>query len=250
MARIPIALQLFSVRKECAKDLENTLRAVAQMGYEGVEFAGYHDHSASDLEKMLDDCGLQVVGSHLGIQLLDDEVLERTAAFEEELGNRYLVVPGLPASMTASREDWLRTADRFSALADALAVRGMRVGYHNHIVEFTPMDGELPWDIFFGNTSPDVIMQVDTGNAMHGGGDPVPCVERYPGRATTVHLKEFSKSDPDALIGDGDMEWQRFFDLCETVGGTEWYIVEQESEAHNPLDCVARCLENLRAIGK
>ena len=93
-------------------------------------------------------------------------------------------------------------------------------------------------------------MQIDLGNALHGGGDPIPYVERYPGRACTVHLKEYSASNPVALIGEGDVDWQEMFRLCETQGNTEWYIVEQESYAYSPLECVDRCLQALKAMGK
>jgi len=93
-------------------------------------------------------------------------------------------------------------------------------------------------------------MQLDTGNALHAGTDVTPFVERYPGRATTVHLKEFSASNEKALIGEGDVDWSRMFELCESVGATEWYIVEQESYAYEPLKCVELCLKNLREMGK
>ncbi|MDQ2732237.1 MAG: sugar phosphate isomerase/epimerase, partial [Armatimonadota bacterium] len=126
----------------------------------------------------------------------------------------------------------------------------MYTGYHNHTVEFTPLDGELPWDTFFGNTRHEVVMQLDTGNALEGGADPTPFLSRYPGRALTVHLKEHSTSDPNALVGEGDIHWPTIFALCEGQGGTQWYIVEQESYAHPPLECVDRCLQNLRKMGK
>ena len=134
--------------------------------------------------------------------------------------------------------------------ADRAAPAGMKVGYHNHGVEFQAIDGDLPWDIFFSNTPQEVIMQLDIGNALHGGGDPVPYIARYPGRAVTVHLKEYSATNDNALIGEGDVNWQQTFDLCENQGNTIWYIVEQESYAYPPLECVDRCLKNLRAMGK
>jgi len=250
MARIPIAVQLFSVRKQCAEDMAATLNAIAEMGYDGVEFAGYHGHPADEVKAMLDDAGLVMAGSHIPLAHLLGDQLAGTIEFEKALGNRYLVVPGLPGEYTSSRAAWLESAKLFADLADRLRPHDMRVGYHNHIVEFTPMDGELPWDTFFGNTSPDVIMQVDTGNALYGGGDPVPFVEKYPGRATTVHLKEYSATNDKAIIGEGEVEWDRLFELCEGVGGTEWYIVEQETHAYPPLECVARCLDNLHKMGK
>jgi len=127
---------------------------------------------------------------------------------------------------------------------------GMRVGYHNHDFEFKPLDGELPWDIFFGSTREDVVMQLDTGNALQGGGQPTAFLEKYPGRAVTVHLKEYSAADENALIGEGDVPWAEVFRLCERVGGTQWYIVEQEKYPYEPLECARRCLEALKAMGK
>ena len=250
MGSIPIGLQLYSVRKDCASDPAGTIAAVAEMGYDGVEFAGYHGYEASELRKLLGDVGLTCCGTHIGLDTLLDDELERTIEFNAILGNKFLIVPGLPEERRNSRAAWLETARLFNELAEKVEPHGMRVGYHNHMVEFSPMEGETPWDTFFGNAKPEVVMQMDTGNALHGGGDPVRFLKRYPGRAATVHLKEYSASNDKALIGEGDIDWDDLFDACETVGGTEWYIVEQESYAYPPLECVKRCLENLRRMGK
>jgi sugar phosphate isomerase/epimerase len=248
--KIPIALQLYSVRNECEKDLSGTLNAVARMGYQGVEFAGYYDRTAKELRKMLDDLGLKCCGTHIGLDTLLGNNLPKTIEFNHTLGNRNLIVPGLPDECTSSRKAWLDTAKTFNELAEKVKAQGMRVGYHNHTIEFKPMDGALPWDIFFGNTRKEVIMQFDTGNAMEGGGDPIPFLKRYPGRAITIHVKEYSAKDPKALIGEGDIKWKDVFNLCETIGGTEWYIVEYESDAYPPLQSVDLCLKNLRKMGK
>ena len=250
MSNVPIALQLFSVRGECKKDLAKTIETIAEMGYDGVEFAGYYDYSAEELRKMLDDLGLKVAGTHIGIDTLLGDALPKTVEFNKTLGNKFLIVPGLPEEYRNSRDAWLRTAETFNAIAEKLAPEGMRTGYHNHHIEFQPMGGELPWDTFFANTKPEVVMQIDTGNAMHGGADPIPFMEKYPGRAATVHVKEFSKTNDKAIVGEGDIKWEDFLRLCETTGNTEWYIVEQESYAYPPLECVDKCLQNLREMGK
>jgi len=250
MARIPIALQLYSVREDCARDLAGTVKAVAEMGYEGVEFAGYYDWSAADLRKLLDDCGLVCVGTHIGLDALLGEAFDATVEFHKTLGCHRLIVPGLAPERCDSKDHWLETAQLFNELADKLRPLGLQVGYHNHTHEFQLFDGETGWDLFFGNTSADVIMQFDTGNAMHGGANPIPYLERYPGRAKSVHLKEFSATNDKALIGEGDIPWSDVFRLCETTAGTEVYVVEQESYAYPPLECVKRCLDNLRAMGK
>ena len=250
MAKIPIAVQLYSVREDCAKDLPGTLKAVAKMGYAGVEFAGYHGRSAKDLRKMLDDLGLKAAGTHIGLDSLLGDEFAKTVEFNRTIGNRYLIVPGLAEERRNSRAAWLKTAGVFNEIAAKLVAEKMVTGYHNHNIEFTAMDGELPWDTFFGNTGKDVVMQVDTGNAMHGGADPVPFLQRYPGRAVTVHLKEFSKANDKALIGEGDVKWKDVFRICESTGGTRWYIVEQESYACPPLQCIEKCLKTLRQMGK
>jgi sugar phosphate isomerase/epimerase len=250
MAHIPIGLQLYSVRHDCERDLPGVLQSVARMGYDGVEFAGYYGRSAAELRAMLDDLGLKCCGTHTGLDTILGEALPATIEFNQALGNRYLIVPGLSSERTQSRAAWLETAKLFTEAAQNAGAEGMLVGYHNHYVEFQPLDGELPWDTFFSNTPEEVVMQVDIGNALHGGGDPVPYIGRYPGRAKTVHLKEYAAGNENALIGEGDVNWQQVFDLCESVGGTEWYIVEQETYAYPPLECVDRCLQNLRAMGK
>jgi len=218
-----------------------------------VEFAGYYGRSADELRKMLDNLGLRVAGTHIGIHTLLGDEQKQTIEFNYILGNRFLIVPGLPEKMRSSKAAWLETARLMNEIAERLRPEGMRVGYHNHAIEFQPMDGDLPWDIFFGATVPSVVMQLDTGNAMHGGVSPdgvLDILKRYPGRAVTVHLKEFSSTNKRALIGEGEVRWKEFFSLCETIGGTEWYIVEQESYAFPPLECVRRCIKNLREIGQ
>ena len=257
-----IAVQLYSVRDEFSADMPGTLAAVAQMGYSGVEFAGPPQHPAAALKAELDGLGLVCCGWHVPFALAQDDALEETIAFHHALGNDKLIIPGIPEELRQSRDDWLKLADFTNRLAARLAAEGMRTGYHNHFHEFMPLDGEPPWDTFFGNTDPSVIMQFDTGNAIFGGAEPVGVIRSYPGRAVTVHLKPFTQSrragaghdypNPafDPLIGEDDTDWAAVFDACESVGGTEWYIVEYESAAYAPLDAVARCLDALRSMGK
>ncbi len=249
MSTLPIAVQLYSVRDDCARDLPGTLKAVADMGYAGVEFAGYYGYSAEDLRSMLDGLGLKCAGTHTGLETILGKELEATIEFNKTLGNRFLIVPGLSAERTKSHVAWLETAALFSSASECATSEGMRVGYHNHHIEFQEMDGEWPWDTFFSNTPKEVVMQLDTGNALVGGAEPAPILKRYPGRALTVHLKEHSATNDKALIGEGDVDWPLIFDLCENVGGTEWYIVEQETYPVPPLEAVRNCLENLRKMG-
>lgn len=250
MSAIPIGLQLYSVREDCARYLPAALKAIAAMGYAGVEFAGYYGYSARALRSLLDDCGLKCCGTHTSLDSLLGDKLLATIEFNQTLGNKYLIVPSLPEQYRDSSAAWLETAGLFNRIAEQLAPHGMLTGYHNHFIEFQPIAGGVPFDLFFSHTRPDVVMQIDLGNAIHGGGDPIACLRNYPGRAITVHLKEYAAGYDKALIGEGDVNWSEVFSLCENGGGTQWYIVEQESYAYAPLECVERCLNNLHGMGR
>ena len=249
MSQIPIALQLYSIREACQEDFPGTLKAVAEMGYEGVDFAGYYGYDAAEIRKMLDDLGLRVAGCHTALTTLMGDQLKETVEFNRILGNRYLIMPGLPEERRSSRAAWRETAELFNDIAAQLEPEGMYTGYHNHHVEFTPYDdGMTPWDVFFSNTTERVVMQIDVGNALHGGGDPIAYLRRYPGRALTVHLKEYAVDKDKVILGEGDVDWDAVFEEVERQGVTEWYIVEQENYPYPPLESVRRCLDNLKRM--
>ncbi len=247
--KMPVGVQLYSVRSECAKDLPGTVAKVAEMGYDGVEFAGYYDYSAKDLRKILDDNGLKCCGTHTQMATLEPENLEATIEFNQILGNKYLICPWLQPSDGDPKQAWLGYAKRFNAIAERVEKEGMVVGYHCHAHDFHALDsGEVPWDILFGNTGKSVVMQIDTCNCMDGGGDPVAYLKKYPGRSQTIHLKEWSATDKTAILGEGDVKWDEVFALCQTIGNTEWYIIEEEKDAYPPLEAVDLCLKNYRKI--
>ena len=246
--KIPLGLQLYSVRAECQKDLPGTIAAVADIGYQGVEFAGYYDYSAKDLRELLDDNGLKCCGTHAQLDTLLGDNLPGTIEFNKIIGNKYLIVPWLDPNTYSSAEGWKNAADMFNELAEKVEPHKMQVGYHNHSHEFKAVDGQIPWDIFFGGTRKDVIMQFDTGNAMQGGGDAIPYLKRYPGRAVTVHLKEYSATNKNAIVGEGDLPWEELLNLCETIGGTKWYIIEEEKDVYPPLKGVELCYKNFRKL--
>jgi sugar phosphate isomerase/epimerase len=249
-AKIPIGLQLYSVRNDCEKDLPGTLKAVAGMGYQGVEFAGYYGRKPEELRKLLDDNKLRCCGTHIGLDTLLGDQLKKAVEFNRTIGNRYLIVSYMGEDRLGTIEKAKETAKLFTELAAKVKGERMRVGYHAHGGDFKKIDGKTRWEAFFDNAGPEVVMQMDLGNCMEGGGDPIAMLKKYPGRSATIHLKEHG-GKPGAVIGEGVVKWQQdVFPICESTGGTNWYIVEQESYAGSPLDSVKRCLENLRRMGK
>ncbi len=243
--KIPVGVQLYSVREQCKQDLPGTLAAIAQIGYHGVEFAGYHGRTAQELRQMLDDHGLVACGTHTPYETLLADKLAETIEFNRILGNKYLICPWMQGK---TRQDWLTKAEQFNDAVPAAQAAGMWVGYHAHAHDFQQIDGVPAWDLFFGNTRREVIMQLDTSNCAEGGADPVEVLKRYPGRAITIHLKA-NGGGKETVIGEDKVDWPGVFQFCETQGGTEWYIVEHET-SQDPLDAVKRSFEALRQMNK
>lgn len=243
--KIRTGVQLYSVREQCKQDLPGTLAAIAKIGYPGVEFAGYHGRSAKELRKMLDDLGLVTCGTHTPLDTIQPAKLEETIEFSRILGNKFLIVPWMTGK---TKQDWLDKAKLFNDVAAKVKPEGMLVGYHAHAHDFHLIDGESAWDIFFGNTCGDVVMQLDTSNCHEGGADPVAVLKKYPGRAQSIHLKA-NGGGPEAVIGEDKVDWAGVFAFCETQGATQWYVVEHES-SRNPLDAVKRSFDALKKLGK
>lgn len=243
--KIPVGLQLYSVRGECQKDLPGVLKAVGGMGYAGVEFAGYYNYSAKDLKRLLDDNHLVCCGTHTGYETILPAKINETIEFNKAIGNKYLIVPSMTGKTKA---DWLAKAKALNEAATVAATAGMLVGYHAHAHDFEKIEGERAWDIFFGNTRKEVVMQLDTSNCSAGGADPVAVLKQYPGRAITLHCKAHG-GGPEAVIGEDKVNWKDVFAFCEADGKTEWYIVEHEA-SKSPMDAVKRSLEALKKMGK
>ncbi|HMA54868.1 MAG TPA: sugar phosphate isomerase/epimerase family protein [Acidobacteriota bacterium] len=245
--KIPVGVQLYSVREQAAKGLPAVLEAIGKMGYKGVEFAGYYgwDSKPKELRRLLDGSGLKCCGTHTALETITGDNLKATAELHAVLGNTFLIVPSLDVEGV---EGWVDMAKRFNEIAQKAKSLGMRIGYHAHAGDLRKLGASTSWEIFFDNTSPDVIMQLDTGNCMQGQGDPVAILKKYPGRSTTVHLKEFG-GPANAVIGQGVMPWAQVFEACETTAGTEWYIVEHET-GPDPIGNIKGCLDGLRKMGR
>jgi sugar phosphate isomerase/epimerase len=220
---------------------------VEPWGYGGdrEEWMGF---SGPQLRRMLDDNGLKCCGMHLMTGALLGDNLARTIAFNHELGNRFLIVAADKARMS-SREGIRELADILNGAAERLIPEGMQTGYHAHGFDFVRIDGETAWDLLFSATRPEVVMQMDIGNCAGGGGDPIAALRRFPGRARSVHLKEYGGA-PGAIIGEGEADWPEIFRLCETEHATEWYVVEEGGEGGLGFDIPRRALQNLRRMGK
>ena len=253
--KVPIGLQLFSVRGECQKDLPAALDSVAEIGYVAAEPWGYGGdkvewmgYKAKELRKMFDDSGLKCCGMHLATGALLGDNLSRTIELNQVLGNKFLIIAADGQRMKA-RDTIMELAQILNDTAGKLKPLDMLTGYHAHGFDFAKIGDEFPWDILFSNTIDDVVMQMDIGNCAGGGGDPIGELKQFPGRARSVHLKDFG-GPPDSVIGEGEADWDEIFRLCETEHNTEWYVVEEGGKEGLGFDVCKRSLESLKKMGK
>jgi sugar phosphate isomerase/epimerase len=245
---IPIGMQLYCVRRELALDFEKTMAEVAALGFEGVEFADYFGRSARDLRSALDRNHLRCCGTHIVLEDMLGDQLERTIDFNLTLGNPYLIVRWLAEPRRNSESGFAGTVRLFSEISGRLQPYGLRIGYHNHDYIFERFGGELLWNILADGTPKQVVLQLDTGNAALVGQDPVQLLERNAGRTATIHLKPFSRANPKALIGEDELPWPKILQLCRMVAGTEWFIVEYEEEGIPPLTALKANLNAVRRL--
>ena len=253
MKNIPLALELYSLRDDLPNDVPGVLADVAKIGYQAVEFAGYHGYSAADLKTILDDLGLQCAGTHTGLDTISDDQIEKTAEFMATLGSPFLIVPGVGAEYQGTRDGAMRLAEKLSQASKTAAEFGARVGYHNHMWEFNPLPGgTTAMEILATNTPPEVVLQVDSGNLQEGAADPIEFMETWSRRMSTVHIKPYVKSEADFsryFIGEDDSDWPAILGAIDPAN-TQFIIVEQERypDGLTPLECVKRCYDNLQKM--
>jgi sugar phosphate isomerase/epimerase len=250
---VPVGLELYSVRNALQGDLMGTVRTVAQMGYQCVEFyAPYFDWTESqtkDMKKLLDDLGVRCYSTHNSSAYFTPEKLKRASDMNLILGSKYIVMsssqpkPGL--------DGWKEVADTLNAAADQLEPAGLSTGYHNHQLEFTPVDGKRPIEMLAKNTKPSVMLQLDVGTCLEAGSDPVAWIRANPGRIRSLHCKDWA---PDSgkgytvLFGEGVADWKSIFAAAESVGGVEYYLIEQEGSRFSEFDTAKKCLDTYRVL--
>ena len=238
------AVQLYSVRNLCAKALPETLKAIREMGYSGVQCGGFFGRTARELNTLFADHGLAAAGVQMQLAEIQPAKLQQTIDFTRTLGAPYLFVPSMDAK---TADEWKRFGAQFAEAAAAFKAAGLKLGYHNHQHEFRDkIDGVCKWELFYANTSRDVYQQIDIGHCVMAGEDPVYWLKRYPHRNPAVHLKAASKTS--GVIGEDATHWDAVFAACE-ADITEWYVVEAEIHP-DTLDDVRKCFTFMKQKGR
>jgi sugar phosphate isomerase/epimerase len=249
---IPVGLELYSVRDALKQDPEGTLRAVAQMGYQAVEFyAPYFEWTetqAKQTRKLLDDLGMRCYSTHNDADYLEPKNINRARDLNLILGTKYVVLAW--SDPKSGADGWKAIADKLNSAAETLEPSGLKPGYHNHQAEFAGAPGQRPIEIIAKNTKPSVMLQLDVGTCLEAGSDPIAWIRANPGRIRSIHCKDWSP-DPGVgyktLFGEGKADWKGIFQAAESVGGVEYYLIEQEGSRYSELETARKCLQSFRA---
>ena len=243
--KLPIALQLYTVREETEKDFLGTLEKVAELGYQGVEFAGFGDLEASELKAQLDRLGLKAVGSHTPIDFLRNS-LDEVIAYNLKIQNKHIVVP---YAEYKSKADFLKMAEELKEIGTVLQEKGLKLLYHNHDQEFEEFDGEYGLDLIYDNIDSDLLqVELDTFWVKKAGIDPVKYLSKYSQRTPLVHLKDMdAETGVFAELGEGMMDIAMIIEQAEK-GTTEWLIVEQDICRRPALESIEISINYLRKL--
>jgi len=244
---IPVALQLYSVRDETAKDFAGTLAKVAAIGYKGVEFAGFGGLTAKQARAELDKLHLEAAGSHEGWESMQKD-LSAVIAYNVELGNPYIVCPWAPIQ---DAESVKKFAALFNSWGEKIQENGMEFCYHNHAHEFAKVGGDYALDLLFKETDPALVeIEFDTCWVTAAGADPVEYIRKYAGRCPLIHLKDMKAGGDKVLteVGSGVVNIAGIVKESDSVG-VEWLVVEQDKGERPTLESAKISYDFLKAKG-
>jgi sugar phosphate isomerase/epimerase len=252
-SKIPVGLELYSVRDQLKDDLTGTVKSVAKMGYQGVEFyAPYYEWTpayAKQVRKLLDDLGIRCFSTHNSPKSFEPAGIDKAIELNQTLGSKFIVMAS--AGRVEGLDGWKGVAEKLTSGAAKMKTAGLRAGYHNHQPEFMQVEGTRPMEILAKNTPKDFMLQLDVGTCVQAGSDPVAWIQANPGRVNSLHCKDWSP-DPakgyKVLFGEGVAPWKKIFDAAESTGGAEYYLIEQEGSGYSPFETAERCLAAYRKL--
>ncbi|UUX33901.1 sugar phosphate isomerase/epimerase family protein [Fundicoccus culcitae] len=241
-----IALQLWSIKEHIQDNLENSLKEVSQMGYDGVEFAGYFGHKAEDVKSWLDEYHLQVAASHTPFESLQND-LEAEIEYAKTVGNKFIIVPYATFDNLAGWENFWKEME---AIARRLNDEDIMLGYHNHNHEF---DGSKGYDILdlAAKLAPSILLEIDTYWVNFAGVDSVKWIKKHTDSVGMLHIKDFDATNQESIqIGEGTLPIADYVKVASRLEHP-WLVIEQEAfRTATPLEAAAANVKALREIVK
>ncbi len=274
--KLPVAVQLYSVRDEMEKDFFGTIKLMKEYGYDGVEFAGLFGKSPAEIKSFCDEIGIIPISAHVPYyDMLENP--EKVLADYAEIGCKYAAVPYLTEECRPGTDGFAATIEGIKKIGAAAKKLGIQLLYHNHDFEFVKIDGEYALDILYSTVSEDLLKtEIDTCWVNVGGEDPAGYILKYSGRSPVVHLKDFvmkgkskgklydligiddeaddAQEEEDSFsfmpVGSGVQDMPAILD-ASLKAGSEWVIVEQDNPAkgETSLNSVKLSRDYLRSLG-
>ena len=244
METTSIALQLYTIRDKTAGDFSGTVREVAALGYQGVEFAGYGNLTAQEMKALLTETGLRAVSTHVRLQALEQD-LAKEIAYCQDIGCPFLVLPWLAPELRTV-ETFRQLAPRLNAFGRQCQEAGITFGYHNHDFEFVLHDGTTFMAMLLANTDTALVkLELDVYWAAYAGVDPATFLQQHAGRIPLVHLKDMTPERTFTEVGDGTLHLAHIVEVAR-ASGTQEFIVENDAPTLPSLESAKRSLENIR----
>lgn len=238
----PIALQLYTVREQLAKNFKNGITRIAEMGYVGVEPAGFPGTTPEEASNLFAELGLEVCSlhTHLPLGKQKNEVIE--VAKELEVRR---IISSTPRESFASLDSVKALCDRWNQAHEIAAEYDLELGLHNHWWEFGQVEGRCGFDLLVENLDPGIFFQIDTYWVNTGGGNAVEVIEKLGERAPLLHLKD-GPCDPQkemTALGEGKMDFPAIVQAAQ--GTAEWLIVELDRCATDMMEAVSKSYQYL-----
>jgi sugar phosphate isomerase/epimerase len=252
--RLPLGVQMYTLRDDYARDAEGTLKKIKAMGYDGIELYGGEENNlpTEKLNELLAKTGLKVFGYQPNWAFVQEDTVERTFEFCRSMGITRIGVASAPIEMLPHRDTLEKVIAHLNKMNELARKAKFQLGYHTHKTDFVVVDGKTAWDRIFENTPKDFTMVLDTGNAMVGNADSISLLKKFPGRSPWVHLKPFK---PDVLgatmVGEDAFNWPELLETCVKLGKTDTMLVEYSNYArYQPMEAAALCCKKIRELMK
>jgi sugar phosphate isomerase/epimerase len=248
MRNIPVAVQMYTLREESEKDFAGTLKKVAELGFDGVEFAGYGGLTAMEVKILLDDLGLQAAASHVPLEQLENN-LSQVIEDMKILGSKYIVCPYLMPDRR-SEQDYRELISLLIQAGETCQREGITLCYHNHDFELERLsDGRMALEAIFDDTSIDQVKaEFDIYWLTKAGEKPVEWINRYKNRTPLIHLKDMTTDEEHffAELGTGGVDLEAVLNAGEEAG-VEWWVVEQDMSRRTPFESIEISINYLKS---
>lgn len=245
MKTIPVAVQMYTLREECEKDFVGTLKKVAELGFDGVEFAGFGGMSASEIKSLLNDLNLQAASCHVPLDKLKNE-LNQVIDDAKTIDCHYVVCPYIEER---EEKDYKKLIQDLNEIGERCRKEGITLCYHNHDFELESLsDGRSALEVIFEETDENnVKCEFDIYWLQKAGENPASWIDRYKGRTPLVHLKDMTTDDERffAELGTGGVDLPSILNRGEE-SGVQWWVVEQDESRLSPLESLEISMEYLK----